>query len=233
MISFSEVKQQIAELQALYACEMHRLTDKVSCAYWQLALADLDTILSSTEDESQRIDKLKEFLADQWQTIYNNSFCYTAYPNSDYTQLICAIAQKITAFINKENDGTDENRRPVGVVKILMPGIKTENLYQAGDNEWSTETSHLRPMWLKDQNRWQDIDIRIILNTHIVSQDGKSLIPLSVLEEVNSYVAHSELYKPYCYECGCYKNYSRQKNVAGSNRRLRLPELGAGEQGEC
>ena len=76
MISFSEVKQQIAELQALYACEMHRLTDKVSCAYWQLALADLDTILSSTEDESQRIDKLKEFLADQWQTIYNNSFCY-------------------------------------------------------------------------------------------------------------------------------------------------------------
>lgn len=134
----------------------------------------LDKLKGSRIVDASNAQKLKEFLAENWEKISNNCLCYTAHPDDALTVLICKIAVNVAGIL-------EENP-----LMILMPGISVEHI--------SDLTQNLEP-----KNSYALLKI---LKTHVLGKEGRYLIPVLLLTklEINGFVRYGNGDKVYAIE---------------------------------
>ncbi len=110
---------------------------------------------------------LREAFTKHWQLVKGNMLCYTACPQSDVTLLLCDIAEAVATELGIEP------------IEVLMPGIKTEATLDGYPPDLTK------------------IDLKTILRTHILSDDGKHLLPVNCVLEINSLQSKKAIGNPY------------------------------------
>lgn len=117
----------------------------------QYKLFFLSDVLEALHDNNPS-EQLKGVLSNIWHKFKNSIVCYTALPKDDITILACDIAQFISNEIN------------VPALSILMPNIHLESI----DDE-------------NPDLDGEEILIKEVIQTHVISQCGRSLVPVKIL----------------------------------------------------
>lgn len=151
--------------------ESDDLKQNLILSYYQHILSHLNQAFNDNKDNIDNfLIKATDILAENWELVRGSLLCYTNLPTSDVTLCLCSIADFIAGH-RKELDAANP-------LKFLMPTVQTESLFPA-------QYPHLCPnppqMEMQDEN----ITLARIIKTHILSTDGKYLIPVSILLKLN------------------------------------------------
>ena len=178
------LQSKIAELKERYEAKTPRtLRETIEVVYSKRVLAGLEQITThapSEEDVTQYlIDKLTLFLKENWVLINGNLLSYTALPNSDVTDLLVVIA------VNIAQDKKSRDKR-LSAIQLLMPTVSLESLKPESYTSFDTIIDYLQ--------------IKEILQTHVLGYKGLYLLPIKLLTELNLSVERNRLYNPY-FDC--------------------------------
>lgn len=106
-------------------------------------------------NDTQIINSLQAQLKTNWTRIQGSSICYTAIPENDVTLLLCDIAELVA------------EKKNLNPIEVLMPGVSFESCHPDYPD--------------LDKN----IDIKTILKTHILGNQGKYLLPVKLLTKLS------------------------------------------------
>lgn len=191
--TIEQLKKRLNQFQALEIPENAKLRERVLLAYHNRTLGKLHEIFDKPFSVDT-IDNLQQFLEENWTLIKGSSLSYTALPDYELTGFLSEIAELIVQEKNKHIKPKDE---PLGVVKMLMPTLKTdsnsENYPPLGPE---LETSYIKGKLVE---KWisQPVDIRVVLRTHILDKQGLSLLPLKLCTELDLSIPSQTLANPY------------------------------------
>ena len=146
------------------------LTQRVLIAYERHVKDQLNCILSIPEEsEMGFVASLNELLKAIWSLTKGTMLCYTAIPEHSVTLFMC----KVAGFVAKENHSDTEFKSPLG---FLMPDMK--ELESNSDGYLMLD----------------HIALEELVKSHVLSQDGKYLLPASSLlsEQYTSVDAKSD-----------------------------------------
>ncbi len=127
----------------------------------------IDGALNEHEHDDAKLAKaLKIILADNWTKIKNTALSYTAQPNSPMSMLCCDIA----TFVARHMD--------LLIINVLMPTVNVSSLVP------------------EKYPNLDDIDIKSVLRTHIIGEQGQYLIPVKYIidEDVLVYNPYYDLF---------------------------------------
>jgi hypothetical protein len=161
---------------------------QVVIAYGKQLLPKITRAFSIATSDDKLIELLTVILRQNWRFITERAraLSYTALPNHPITVLLCSLAHYIAETKNKH---LPRSAQPTAVMDLLMPSVYTESFH--GDYP------SLRPYYDTKQKQWVDIDIRQVVQTHILSRDARSLIPIQMLLEVSTDIDSQLLFNPY------------------------------------
>lgn len=175
---------------AINLADIPDITNKAVVAYSKQTLTRLNTLLTSDMPEQELISALTDFLKTNWDFVKFNALSYTALPEHPLTLLLCDVANVIVETNKSERAAADAVAdHPLGIIQILMPTVHTESIH----NEYPS----LHPEQDEVTQEWQDVDIKKILKSHIISQDGLSLLPLKLLAQLDIDVSNQMINNPY------------------------------------
>lgn len=128
--------------------------DLVAIKYKNRVLNELKACVQGNREYENINTALKEFFKKNWDLIRGTLLDYTATPNDDLTQLLCKLAESVASNL-RENP-----------VQMLMPSIISV------ESEYDSELPKLGE---------KDNDLQWVVKSHIVSGDGKYLLPMNPL----------------------------------------------------
>ena len=177
---FENIIKRVNELQKEYEYqeEPSALKEKIIYAYYKQTLGELSQICKVNIDNNRLLLKsLENFLTTNWQLIKSTALCYTALPDSDITKLLCDLAEFVVAEKNKSSDA----KIPCNIVTILMPTVSTDSCH----NDYP------------DLDFKTGADIEKLLKTHILGAEGKYLIPVRWLTQLDIDATDEKIINPY------------------------------------
>lgn len=182
----------LSRIQALYhhyqAIVENRLIlqQRVLVRYSKKTLGDLYRLFSAPPDSSL-INALQEYLQQHWGLIKGTLVCYTAIPQHDVTLLICDVAEWV---ISEKNKGLTNSDKPYGIVQVLMPSVHTTSV--------SNDYPSLGPEEIAE-GQWINslVDIKSVIQTHILGRDATYLIPVKQCTQIQVDAHHNRLINPY------------------------------------
>lgn len=146
---------------------------------YQSTLETLKQLIHDHEDKNLLRGALKAFLVTYWNDYKKSPLSYTCIPKHPLTHLCINIA----VFISEH---TQENP-----LSLLMPGL---NLIPYDEDQPDFPSLDIVP---ENPTEW----LKIIVATHIISDDGLHLIPIKVLRTLSSTPkSHEQLRLPYEFE---------------------------------
>lgn len=148
------------------------LQDKVLFNYRQKILNKLSELFLIS-DSFNLLEKLKQFLIDNWELIKGTPLCYTALPFHELTSLLVEIATLL-----KDNTANDSK----WALTFLMPTISTDSLV--------AEYPSLNEVQ----------DITEILSTYILGQEAGYLIPVKQFLSLHTSFPHESYNIYYDYQ---------------------------------
>ena len=158
MKTLADIKQRVARLIASQHAVLvaSGLKERVIAAHHKLLLQSLRDALNTDAP----LDRLKTLLSDNWALAHNNILSYTAHPTHLVTELLCDIATWVAEEENKK-----PGAQPILPIQILMPTLCLDSMLPAKIPSLTSP----------------DLDLKKIVQTHIVGREGKYLIPITVL----------------------------------------------------
>ncbi|MFA5959560.1 MAG: hypothetical protein WC785_03515 [Tatlockia sp.] len=138
-------------------------------------------IAFAKEDENKRLEALTACLATNWNHIKGTFLSYTALPTDELTLLLCDIA----CYVAKE-----KNEPSINALTVLMPTVCGESSH--------SDYPNLTPVM--NQDALFDIpviDIKKLIRTHILSDNGAYLIPVLLLNSLEIPFKENAIGNPY------------------------------------
>ncbi len=160
------------------------LISRLYCAYHRETVEQLRYIFNQNSANIELLSiSLETYLQVNWEQIKGTTLCYTAKPDAEITTLLCEIAEFVVEVKNKDKPKEDY----LGVINVLMPGVNTDSS--------SDDHPDLAP---NEYNEYQEIgSILEVLKTHIISDKHNTLIPVSLLEQLNEQPGIPQVANPY------------------------------------
>lgn len=124
--------------------------------YSQSVLNELEKIIYDKKNSGELSGNLQNFLSKNWEFVKGNLLCYTALPRHDITELLCDIAEWIA-------ESKLEHGGPLTAINILMPTVHCDSL-----------DPKLYP-------NLDEIDLKKVIQTHILGENHHYLVPISLL----------------------------------------------------
>ena len=197
MVSLADLETQLLHLEGrclILQSEAKRgdMWSKVCYANSRNIATEFSRIFHENKDNpGQLCDNLQLFLQTHCEDVVGTALSYTAIPKDETTQFLCNIARFVVQQKKIENPSDASS-----LVKILMPSLSVDSLIETTD----ATGKRLYP----DLSNVDDI--ASLLQTHILSSDGLSLIPIRILAEWDITQTSQEFYNP-------YYNYNETKMV--------------------
>lgn len=166
------------------------LANKMLIMHGRNVLKRLKALLESNSLKPTLISDLKSVLLENWNFIKGGVLCYTTLPEDPLTLFLCDVVQFLvesTPVISAAAAAVQAE--PLNAIKILMPDICTESI--------DDEIASLEPFQDETTLEWRHVDLRQILKTHVLSQDGLSLLPLNILARVSLDEPNQQIINPY------------------------------------
>ena len=156
-MNLNDIKQLVRQLKARYeAMQIDApFREVVQLAYSKPALHRLEIIFSENLEKDKLTEALQNDLEKNWDLVHNTALGYTALPSDELTHLFCDIAQHIA------------DERSLNPIEVLMPGVAYESIREG----------------YPDLDKTQDI--KYVLQTHVLGHDGKYLLPVKLLSELD------------------------------------------------
>jgi len=190
-INIVDLKTRILALQVRYNSldtSESGLKDTVLSSYGKQCMGKLADIVNQPHTENSLLEtQFGAFLRDNWNLVKSTSLSYTSLPEHEITSLLCDIAEFI-AEVKTRHDGD----QPVDIVKLLMPTVQTSS--------FSDNVQSLGPYQNAITGQWvvvPEVSLRNILHTHIVANDGLSLLPVGLLADLEPGTESQRLANPY------------------------------------
>lgn len=142
--------------------------------YSQSVLNELEKIIYDKKNSGALSGNLQNFLSKNWEFVKGNLLCYTALPRHDITELLCDIAEWIAA-------SKPEHGGPPTAINSLMPTVRCDSLD------------------LKLYPNLDEIDLKKVIQTHILAENHHYLVPISLLNRVekNEDEPNAKISNPY------------------------------------
>ncbi len=179
MMNIDEIKQATQKLTAIYAamCDTEKLQDSVAIAWGKQILVHLTYTLTQHADNTPELFRaLKILLKDNHSRTQGTLLSYTARPDSDITKLLTSVAVYVAE--NTEEPADQQ------AIELLMPTLSLQSL--------NPNYAHLNS---KDLNAVANI--KTLLQTHILGQGGRYLLPVGLLAELSLDPEAVKLWNPY------------------------------------
>ena len=109
-------------------------------------------------ERDSAVEEWQQFLQAHWNDTRSTFFTYTALPQDSVTTICCTIAVQLSETKNGS------------ALHLLMPGIETESYFPDTFSDLQANTLD---------------DLLTLIRTHILSDDGKTLIPVFVLRDAH------------------------------------------------
>lgn len=177
------LQQQLASRQIRHD---DNLESKVLLKYSQQTLNQLTAILNKSQTPERLIAQLELFLWDHWRLVQGTMLSYTALPHHEVTAILVAVAQYLAQEKNKIKSKADI---PAASVKLLMPTVNTESV--------SDDYPSLEPIFDEVQGEWVDVDLANVLQTHSLSTQGVSLLPVRLFAALDMGIDSQQIINPY------------------------------------
>ena len=161
----------IQRLQSIYQSKnVSTLHDKIETCFGRLVLDECATLFKrfQAEDDARFSIRLQAFLKDTYDLVHGTFLFYTAMPTSEMTLLLCDLSTWVAQTTHQP------------IITILMPSIASDSLQEE------------YPDLIND-----DIDIRWILQTHILGEDGLHLVPVGLLTKLDLNPVQEPIGTPY------------------------------------
>ena len=169
-ITIDEIRSQI-EIIRNGQIQMHDrdlIHEKLTHAYTMHVLKTLNDLILA--DTFSLVSHLETFLAENWALIQGTALCYTATHDTPITHLLCDVAEFVV------------NIKSGQMINVLMPTVATDSLYPAIYPNLDPTTA---------------AEIKIILKTHIIGQNGQYLIPVTCITNYDDLVGFKPIDNPY------------------------------------
>lgn len=151
------------------------IRESLEFAYSKTTLKKIEQLLNHNENELPA--EVKIFLDEHWDTFKSSYLCYTSLPKNKVNLFLCDLAIYASNRLNQ-----DENFIPFGAVNLLMPSVETESQ----SNDWphlGTYSSFSENNELEYYVNTQ-VDPKLVIQTHILSDCEQYLIPVMSLPEI-------------------------------------------------
>lgn len=142
-------------------------------------LTQLNTVINQSNNSQELAQALKELLKNNWSKIQSTALCYTAQSDSPITELCCDIATFVAQQLG------------LPAINVLMPTVSVDSINPG-------TYSHLDEV----------DDLKNIVKTHIIGQQGLYLIPVKCIAEYDERVGFQPIANPY------YDTFNRNHNEA-------------------
>ena|GEM_PF-6255231 len=164
------IKTKFNALRELYEARSpsDQLLGRVDLVYAQHIITKLKKIIPEDCPANEvSVEKLALMLEDNRNLVQGSRLDYTASPTGDITLLLCTIAEYVAEHQN------------VRAINVLMPGIACDSI-----------CPHLYP-------NLDEVSLRKVLRTHILSDDQNCLIPVLLLARPNIQDPFEPVCNPY------------------------------------
>ncbi|MFM2322429.1 MAG: hypothetical protein RLZZ225_582 [Pseudomonadota bacterium] len=151
--------------------------------YSQSVLNQLERIIDTQKTLQDVRCALQAFLSNNWEFVKGNLLCYTALPRHEITEFLADIAAWIAV-------STPQHGVSLPAINILMPTIRCDSLN------------------LKRYPNLDEIDLKKVIQTHILAVNHHYLVPLSLFKEIveNKNKPNAKINNPY------YDVFIQEKN---------------------
>lgn len=175
-MNVEQIKSHVRTLSEAQVPSTKRLSlkDRVVEEGSRVALGRLSTIIEA--DEASLPAAFTNFLDRHWRDYKNSPFAYTCIPQHPLTHLCIELAVWVSA--------QSSNTPSANPLTALMPNIRVDA--SLGDYPDLVAPSQNQVEWLKS-----------VIATHIIGEDGTSLIPVSVLTSLSTTPGEKVLPHPY------------------------------------
>lgn len=195
-----ELKQRILRLDAIYNRPITGSTirEMIEVAYGRYLTASLKNAMESNDlTESELAERLTLILKHHWDVVRGSFLCYTSQPNSECTAVLLELAHWVCRYDHSQGLFS-------ALLTRLMPSIQAISTTRTHldvvyyEDETTTQQAYPVPDFKNEIQSITDIEpFKQMLYTHVLSADGESLIPVSLLLELTLDAEKRPLIKPY------------------------------------
>ncbi|MFT4059129.1 MAG: hypothetical protein QM652_06230 [Legionella sp.] len=175
------------------------LRERVFLAYATKTLNELKKLAQGNADDLA--NKLEKYLKQHWERINGTFVSYSSIPENEVTHLLLDAA----IFTAQQLNENTRKKSPVGAINVLMSTVNTVSLSE----QWPHLGAYEDDAYKNQVNI--DLDLQLLLKTHILGQKGFYLIPVQLLPTLLEEEKKETRYNPY-YN---YKDHS--ENMATIN----------------
>ncbi|MFA5959205.1 MAG: hypothetical protein WC785_01655 [Tatlockia sp.] len=179
------IEEQLIRMSNNTTQVLRNMQDQVVQTYRLRVLSQLFRLFFF--EKPVKIEKFISFLKENWEQVKGTLLGYTALPHDEVTLLLCDIAEWVAY---EKNLSLLPEQKPFSALEFLMPGMHAKSL--------DISYPHLLP-YKNNKRCWQNpcICLKEIIRTHILSENRLYLIPVILINRLETLFSPGKLHNPY------------------------------------